>query len=163
MKPYPMPESAVYHKPVKTGVEINTEFIFGQLAQEAPAKCLNDSEMEQLKRWLKRHEIWMKPEERRYIEQVFQGELKDRDKTRKMVFDFFGGMETLIQYCYEAEKTLTPRRELVNQLQGRYALQTSTAEWALNCLMTEGLQRNPDRDAAKELRKNFLEQGGKVM
>lgn len=51
----------------------------------------------------------------------------------------------------------------VNQLQGRYALQTSTAEWALNCLMTEGLQRNPDRDAAKELRKNFLEQGGKVM
>lgn len=158
-----MPESAVYHKPVKTGVEINTEFIFGQLAQEAPAKCLNDSEMEQLKRWLKRHEIWMKPEERRYIEQVFQGELKDRDKTRKMVFDFFGGMETLIQYCYEAEKTLTPRRELVNQLQGRYALQTSTAEWALNCLMTEGLQRNPDRDAAKELRKNFLEQGGKVM
>lgn len=43
------------------------------------------------------------------------------------------------------------------------ALQTSTAEWALNCLMTEGLQRNPDRDAAKELRKNFLEQGGKVM
>ena len=163
MKPYPMPESAVYHKPVKTGVEINTEFIFGQLAQEAPAKSLNDSEMEQLKRWLKRHEIWMKPEERRYIEQVFQGELKDRDKTRKMVFDFFGGMETLIQYCYEAEKTLTPRRELVNQLQGRYALQTSTAEWALNCLMTEGLQRNPDRDAAKELRKNFLEQGGKVM
>ena len=141
----------------------HTEFIFGQLAQEAPAKCLNDSEMEQLKRWLKRHEIWIKPEERRYVEQVFQGEPKDRDKTQKMVFDFFGGMETLIQYCYEAEKTLTPRRELVNQLQGRYALQTSTAEWVLNCLMTEGLQRNPDRDAAKELRKNFLEQGGKVM
>ena len=163
VKAYPVPENAVYHKPVKTEEEINTEFIFGQLAQEAPAKCLSDSEMEQLKRWLKRHEIWMKPEERRYIEQVFQGELKDRDKTQKMVFDFFGGMETLIQYCYEAEKTLTPRRELVNQLQGRYALKTSTAEWALNCLMTEGLQRNPDRDAAKELTKNFLEQGGKVM
>ena len=163
VKAYPVPESAVYHKPVKTGEEINTEFIFGQLAQEAPAKCLNNSEMEQLKRWLKRHEIWMEPEERRYIEQVFQGELKDRDKTQKMVFDFFGGMETLIQYCHEAEKTLAPRREMVNQLQGRYALQTSTAEWALNCLMTEGLQRNPDRDAVKELRKNFLEQGGKVM
>lgn len=163
VKPYPVQESAVYHKPVKTEEEINTEFIFGQLAQEAPAKCLNDSEMEQLKRWLKRHEIWMEPEERRYIEQVFQGELKDRDKTQKMVFDFFGGMETLIQYCYEAEKTLAPRRKMVNQLQGRYALQTSTAEWALNCLMTEGLQRNPDRDAVKELRKNFLEQGGKVM
>ena len=163
VKAYPVPESAVYHKPVKTGEEINTEFIFGQLAQEAPAKCLNNSEMEQLKRWLKRHEIWIEPEERRYIEQVFQGELKDRDKTQKMVFDFFGGMETLIQYCHEAEKTLAPRREMVNQLQGRYAFQTSTAEWALNCLMTEGLQRNPDRDAAKELRKNFLEQGGKVM
>ena len=163
VKAYPVPEGAVYHKPVKTGEEINTEFIFGQLAQEAPAKCLNDSEMEQLKRWLKRHEIWMEPEERRYIEQVFQGELKDRDKTQKMVFDFFGGMETLIQYCHEAEKTLAPRREMVNQLQGRYALQTSTAEWALNCLMTEGLQRNPDRDAVRELRKNFLEQGGKVM
>lgn len=163
VKAYPVPESSVYHKPVKTGEEINTEFIFGQLAQEAPAKCLNDSEMEQLKRWLKRHEIWIKPEERRYVEQVFQGEPKDRDKTQRMVFNFFGGMEMLIQYCYEAEKTLTPRRELVNQLQGRYALQTSTAEWALNCLMTEGLQRNPDRDAAKELRKNFLEQGGKVM
>ena len=105
----------------------------------------------------------MEPEERRYIEQVFQGELKDRDKTQKMVFDFLGGMETLIQYCHAAEKTLAPRREMVNKLQGRYALQTSNAEWALNCLMTEGLQRNPDRDAVKELRKNFLEQGGKVM
>ena len=58
---------------------------------------------------------------------------------------------------------ISPRGEMVNQLQGRYALQTSTAEWALNCLMTEELQRNPDRDAVKELRKNFLEQGGKVM
>lgn len=72
-------------------------------------------------------------------------------------------MKEVMKQVNEAEKTLTPRRELVNQLQGRYALQTSTAEWALNCLMTEGLQRNPDRDAAKELRKNFLEQGGKVM
>ena len=160
---YPMPENAVYHKPSKMPHEINAEFVFGQLAVGKELKPLSSSEMEQLKRWLKRHEIWMEPEERRYIEQVFQGELKDRDKTQKMVFDFFGGMETLIQYCHEAEKTLAPRREMVNQLQGRYALQTSTAEWALNCLMTEGLQRNPDRDAVKELRKNFLEQGGKVM
>ena len=52
VKAYPVPEGAVYHKPVKTEEEINTEFIFGQLAQEAPAKCLNDSETEQLKRWL---------------------------------------------------------------------------------------------------------------
>ena len=70
---YPMPENAVYHKPSKMPHEINAEFVFGQLAVGKELEPLSISEMEQLKLWLKRHEMMLKPEDGRYLEQVFAG------------------------------------------------------------------------------------------
>ena len=88
---YPMPENAVYHKPSKMPREINAEFVFGQLAVGKELEPLSSSEMEQLKLWLKRHETVLKPEDGRYLEQVFAGGELDVAKTRKAVFDFFDG------------------------------------------------------------------------
>ena len=51
--------------------------------------------MEQLKLWLKRHEMMLKPGDSRYLEQVFAGGELDVAKTRKAVFDFFGGISTV--------------------------------------------------------------------
>ena len=56
---YPMPENAVYHKPSKMPHEINAEFVFGQLAAGKELEPLSISEMEQLKLWLKRHEMML--------------------------------------------------------------------------------------------------------
>lgn len=114
---YPMPENAVYHKPSKMPHEINAEFVFGQLAVGKELKPLSSSEMEQLKLWLKRHETVLKPEDSRYLERVFAGGELDVAKTRKAVFDFFGGISTVVDYCAAAEKSLTPRKEFLEQLQ----------------------------------------------
>ena len=75
---YPMPENAVYHKPSKMPHEINAEFVFGQLAAGKELEPLSISEMEQLKLWLKRHETVLKPEDGRYLERVFAGEISKR-------------------------------------------------------------------------------------
>ena len=114
---YPMPENAVYHKPSKMPHEINAEFVFGQLAAGKELEPLSVSEMEQLKRWLKRHEMMLKPEDGRYLEQVFAGGELDVAKTRKAVFDFFGGISTVVDYCAAAEKSFTPRKEFLEQLE----------------------------------------------
>lgn len=115
---YPMPENAVYHKPSKMPHEINAEFVFGQLAVGKELKPLSSSEMEQLKLWLKCHETVLKPEDSRYLERVFAGGELDVAKTRKAVFDFFGGIGTVVDYCAAAKKSLTPRKEFLEQLQG---------------------------------------------
>lgn len=114
---YPMPENAVYHKPSKMPHEINAEFVFGQLAVGKELEPLSSSEMEQLKLWLKRHETVLKPEDSRYLERVFAGGELDVAKTRKAVFDFFGGIGTVVDYCAAAKKSLTPRKEFLEQLQ----------------------------------------------
>lgn len=114
---YPMPENAVYHKPSKMPHEINAEFVFGQLAVGKELEPLSSSEMEQLKLWLKRHEMMLKPEDGRYLERVFAGGELDVAKTRKAVFDFFGGIGTVVDYCAAAKKSLTPRKEFLEQLQ----------------------------------------------
>lgn len=111
---YPMPENAVYHKPSKMPHEINAEFVFGQLAVGKELKPLSSSEMEQLKLWLKRHETVLKPEDSRYLERVFAGGELDVAKTRKAVFDFFGGIGTVVDYCAAAKKSLTPVKNFWN-------------------------------------------------
>lgn len=125
---YPMPENAVYHKPSKMPHEINAEFVFGQLAVGKELKPLSSSEMEQLKLWLKRHEMMLKPEDGRYLERVFAGGELDVAKTRKAVFDFFGGIGTVVDYCAAAKKSLTPRKEFLEQLQGQYGLKAAAAD-----------------------------------
>ena len=160
---YPMPENAVYHKPSKMPHEINAEFVFGQLAVGKELEPLSISEMEQLKLWLKRHEMMLKPEDGRYLEQVFAGGELDVAKTRKAVFDFFGGISTVVDYCAAAEKSFTPRKEFLEQLQGQYGLKAAAADWVLNSVISMGMSLNPDAKAVDNLRTNFEQQGGRVL
>lgn len=160
---YPVPENAVYHKPSKMPHEINAEFVFGQLAAGKELEPLSISEMEQLKLWLKRHEMMLKPEDGRYLEQVFAGGELDVAKTRKAVFDFFGGISTVVDYCAAAEKSLTPRKEFLEQLQGQYGLKAAAADWVLNSVISMGMSLNPDAKAVDNLRTNFERQGGRVL
>lgn len=160
---YPMPENAVYHKPSKMPHEINAEFVFGQLAAGKELEPLSSSEMEQLKLWLKRHETVLKPEDDRYLERVFAGGELDVAKTRKAVFDFFGGIGTVVDYCAAAEKSLTPRKEFLEQLQGQYGLKAAAADWVLNSVISMGMSLNPDAKAVDNLRTNFEQQGGRVL
>ena len=160
---YPMPENAVYHKPSKMPHEINAEFVFGQLAVGKELKPLSSSEMEQLKLWLKRHETVLKPEDSRYLERVFAGGELDVAKTRKAVFDFFGGIGTVVDYCVAAKKSLTPRKEFLEQLQGQYGLKAAAADWVLNSVISMGMSLNPDAKAVDNLRTNFEQQGGRVL
>ena len=160
---YPMPENAVYHKPSKMPHEINAEFVFGQLAVGKELEPLSISEMEQLKLWLKRHETVLKPEDDRYLERVFAGGELDVAKTRKAVFDFFGGIGTVVDYCDAAKKSLTPRKEFLEQLQGQYGLKAAAADWVLNSVISMGMSLNPDAKAVDNLRTNFEQQGGRVL
>ena len=160
---YPMPENAVYHKPSKMPHEINAEFVFGQLAVGKELEPLSSSEMEQLKLWLKRHETVLTPEDSRYLERVFAGGVLDEVKTRKAVFDFFGGIGTVVDYCVAAEKSLTPRKEFLEQLQGQYGLKAAAADWVLNSVISMGMSLNPDAKAVDNLRTNFEQQGGRVL
>lgn len=160
---YPMPENAVYHKPSKMPHEINAEFVFGQLAVGKELEPLSISEMEQLKLWLKCHETVLKPEDSRYLERVFAGGELDVAKTRKAVFDFFGGIGTVVDYCAAAEKSLTPRKEFLEQLQGQYGLKAAAADWVLNSVISMGMSLNPDAKAVDNLRTNFEQQGGRVL
>lgn len=160
---YPMPENAVYHKPSKMPHEINAEFVFGQLAVGKELEPLSSSEMEQLKLWLKRHETMLKSGDSRYLERVFAGGELDVAKTRKAVFDFFGGIGTVVDYCAAAEKSLTPRKEFLEQLQGQYGLKAAAADWVLNSVISMGMSLNPDAKAVDNLRTNFEQQGGRVL
>lgn len=160
---YPMPENAVYHKPSKMPHEINAEFVFGQLAVGKELEPLSSSEMEQLKLWLKRHETVLKPEDSRYLERVFAGGELDVAKTRKAVFDFFGGIGIVVDYCAAAKKSLTPRKEFLEQLQGQYGLKAAAADWVLNSVISMGMSLNPDAKAVDNLRTNFERQGGRVL
>lgn len=160
---YPMPENAVYHKPSKMPHEINAEFVFGQLAVGKELEPLSSSEMEQLKLWLKRHETVLKPEDSRYLERVFAGGELDVAKTRKAVFDFFGVIGTVVDYCAAAKKSLTPRKEFLEQLQGQYGLKAAAADWVLNSVISMGMSLNPDAKAVDNLRTNFEQQGGRVL
>ena len=159
---YPMPENAVYCKPAEQ-TPVNTEFVLSHLAAGQKLEPLGVSEMEQLKLWLKRHETVLKPEDSRYLERVFAGGELDVAKTRKAVFDFFGGIGTVVDYCVAAEKSLTPRKELLEQLQGQYGLKAAAADWVLNSVISMGMSLNPDAKAVESLRTNFEQQGGRVL
>ena len=160
---YPMPENAVYHKPSKMPHEINAEFVFGQLAVGKELEPLSISEMEQLKLWLKRHETVLKPEDSRYLERVFAGGVLDEVKTRKAVFDFFGGISTVVECCGTAERSHTSRNEVLERLQGRFGLKCTTAAWVLDIVVTVGARLNPKAEEVEKLRKNFEQQGGHIL
>ena len=59
--------------------------------------------------------MMLKPEDCRYLEQVFAGGELDVAKTRKAVFDFFGGISTVVDYCAAAGKIVhTPVKNFWN-------------------------------------------------
>ena len=105
----------------------------------------------------------LKPEDSRYLERVFAGGELDVAKTRKAVFDFFGGISTVVDYCAAAEKSFTPRKEFLEQLQGQYGLKAAAADWVLNSVISMGMSLNPDAKAVDNLRTNFEQQGGRVL
>ena len=162
VKAYPVPEGAAYHKPAAEA-KVNTEFVFSRLASGKAAEPLSISEIEQVKLWLKRHETMLKPDDSRYLECVFAGGALDEAKTRKAVFDFFGGLGMVVDYCDAAENSLTPRKEFLEQLQGQYGLKVAAADWVLNSVMSMGMSLNPDAEAVEDLRTNFEQQGGRVL
>lgn len=162
MDAYPIPQTR-YQKPKITAKTVDTEFVFSRLAQAELGRRLDAVELEQLKQWFRLHRANLRPEDGSYLERLLQGGTKDVEKTRKIAFNFFGGMETVLRYIDADERSYTPRKEILNELQGRYELSAATAEWVLNNLMTEGLHRNPDRRAVEDLRTNFEQQGGRIL
>lgn len=161
MERYPAPQMP-YHKPA-AGKTVDTEFVFGQLAQSTQVKALGISEMEQLKRWLKRYETVLQPGEKQYLEQLFRGRARNAKLDREIAFDFFEGPKMVGDYCERAEKSDTPRSELLKHLESRYELEASTAEWVMNALVTAGVGKNPEQDAGNSLKRNFEEQGGRIL
>lgn len=162
MEKYPTP-AAMYRKTTQSGRTVDTGFVFHQLAVGKMEEPLSVSEMEQLKRWLKRHETMLKPGDSRYLEQVFAGGVLDEVKTRKAVFDFFGGISTVVECCGTAERSHTSRNEVLERLQGRFGLKWATAAWVLDIVVTVGARLNPKAEEVEKLRKNFEQQGGHIL
>ena len=82
---------------------------------------------------------------------------------REAIGDFFGGISTVVDYCAAAEKSFTPRKEFLEQLQGQYGLKAAAADWVLNSVISMGMSLNPDTKAVDNLRTNFEQQGGRVL
>ena len=162
MEKYPTP-TTMYCKSTQSGRTVDTEFVFHQLAVDKMEEPLSVSEMEQLKRWLKRHETMLKSGDSRYLEQVFAGGVLDEVKTRKAVFDFFGGISTVVECCGTAERSHTSRNEVLERLQGRFGLKWATAAWVLDIVVTVGARLNPKAEEVEKLRKNFEQQGGHIL
>lgn len=162
MEKYPTP-TTMYCKSTQSGRTVDTGFVFHQLAVGKMEEPLSVSEMEQLKRWLKRHETMLKPGDSRYLEQVFAGGVLDEVKTRKAVFDFFGGISTVVECCGTAERSHTSRNEVLERLQGRFGLKWATAAWVLDIVVTVGARLNPKAEEVEKLRKNFEQQGGHIL
>lgn len=162
MEKYPTPMT-MYCKSTQSGRTVDTGFVFHQLAVGKMEEPLSVSEMEQLKRWLKRHETMLKPGDSRYLEQVFAGGVLDEVKTRKAVFDFFGGISTVVECCGTAERSHTSRNEVLERLQGRFGLKWATAAWVLDIVVTVGARLNPKAEEVEKLRKNFEQQGGHIL
>lgn len=80
-------------------------------------------------------------------------------KTIRMV----AACSSLITYCAAAKKSLTPRKEFLEQLQGQYGLKAAAADWVLNSVISMGMSLNPDAKAVENLRTNFEQQGGRVL
>lgn len=56
-----------------------------------------------------------------------------------------------------------PRMATMNRLEDQYELEQQTAEWLLNHLMTMYIDHCQKPENAKELRRSFLDHGGKLL
>ena len=159
---YPMPENAVYCKPAEQ-TPVNTEFVLSHLAAGQKLEPLGVSEMEQLKRWLKRRELVLGINGCRTVEQALEGAPIEKDALEDVLEKLFDSRRVVTFYARADADGRKPRMATLNRLEDQYELEQQTAEWLLNHLMTMYIDHCQKPENAKELRRSFLNHGGKLL
>lgn len=159
---YPMPENAVYCKPAEQ-TPVNTEFVLSHLAAGQKLEPLGVSEMEQLKRWLKRRELVLGINGCRTVGQALEGAPIEKDVLEGVLEKLFDSRRVVTFYARADADGRKPRMATLNRLEDQYELEQQTAEWLLNHLMTMYIDHCQKPENAKELRRSFLDHGGKLL
>ena len=159
---YPMPENAVYCKPAEQ-TPVNTEFVLSHLAAGQKLEPLGVSEMEQVKRWLKRRELVLGINGCRTVGQALEGEPIEKDALEDVLEKLFDSRRVVTFYARADADGRKPRMATLNRLEDQYELEQQTAEWLLNHLMTMYIDHCQKPENAKELRRSFLNHGGKLL
>lgn len=159
---YPMPENAVYCKPAEQ-TPVNTEFVLSHLAAGQKLEPLGVSEMEQLKRWLKRRELVLGINGCRTVGQALEGAPIEKDALEDVLEKLFDSRRVVTFYARADADGRKPRMATLNRLEDQYELEQQTAEWLLNHLMTMYIDHCQKPENAKELRRSFLNHGGKLL
>lgn len=167
MEKYPAPQT-LYRKPVQPKETMDTGAVFRQLAS-GRAAAFSSNEMEQLKKWLKCREAILGTDGCRTIQKAFEGQKIEKEELEKVIERFFGSRRYVTIYARADRNGTEPRAETLSQLESQYDLDGQTAEWLLNNLMTvflnnyHELKVNMPEEGIKELKKSFLNHGGKLL
>ena len=162
VKHYPLPENAVYCKPAEQ-TPVNTEFVLSRLAAGQKLEPLGVSEMEQVKRWLKHRELVLGTNGCRTVEQALEGAPVEKNALEDVLEKLFDSRRVVTLYARADANGSKPRTETLDRLQDQYELKQQTAEWLLNHLMTMYIDHCQKPENAKELRRSFLNHGGKLL
>ncbi len=162
VKHYPIPENAVYCKPAEQ-TPVNTEFVLSHLAAGQKLEPLGVSEMEQVKRWLKRRELVLGINGCRTVGQALEGAPIEKDALEDVLEKLFDSRRVVTFYARADADGRKPRMATLNRLEDQYELEQQTAEWLLNHLMTMYIDHCQKPENAKELRRSFLNHGGKLL
>lgn len=162
VKHYPLPENAVYCKPAEQA-PVNTEFVLSRLAAGQKLEPLGVSEMEQVKRWLKRRELVLGTNGCRTVEQALEGAPIEKNALEDVLEKLFDSRRVVTLYARADANGSKPRTATLDRLEDQYELEQQTAEWLLNYLMTMYIDHCQKPENAKELRRSFLDHGGKLL
>ena len=162
VKHYPIPENAVYCKPAEQ-TPVNTEFVLSHLVAGQKLEPLGVSEMEQVKRWLKRRELVLGINGCRTVRQALEGAPIEKDALEDVLEKLFDSRRVVTFYARADADGRKPRMATLNWLEDQYELEQQTAEWLLNHLMTMYIDHCQKPENAKELRRSFLDHGGKLL
>lgn len=162
VKHYPIPKNAVYCKPAEQ-TPVNTEFVLSHLAAGQKLEPLGVSEMEQVKRWLKRRELVLGINGCRTVGQALEGAPIEKDALEDVLEKLFDSRRVVTFYARADADGRKPRMATMNRLEDQYELEQQTAEWLLNHLMTMYIDHCQKPENAKELRRSFLNHGGKLL
>ena len=124
---------------------------------------LGVSEMEQVKRWLKRRELVLGTNGCRTVEQALEGAPVEKNALEDVLEKLFDSRRVVTLYARADANGSKPRMETLDRLQDQYELKQQTAEWLLNHLMTMYIDHCQKPENAKELRRSFLNHGGKLL
>ena len=162
VKHYLIPENAVYCKPAEQ-TPVNTEFVLSHLAAGQKLEPLGVSEMEQVKRWLKCRELVLGINGCRTVGQALEGAPIEKDALEDVLEKLFDSRRVVTFYARADADGRKPRMATLNRLEDQYELEQQTAEWLLNHLMTMYINHCQKPENAKELRRSFLNHGGKLL